>query len=504
VKEKNPESSMLVPRDIVRVAVSLAKRTMLRWPIIAVAFCLGIVLALIAPKILRPVYSSETLILYEDVIQTDNLLGAQQYATESRRQMGMRLREMLLSRTNLERIIVDHNLLPSVVAGKGMIDAVDEFRAKIDCRVRENETFRIVYQGEDPDEVYEVTKALSDSLVAQNLQYRKEKAEATKKFLEAEQTRMIQDLSNKEQNLAEFLVNHPEFAQDAATSASAAGASVRAAARSGTAGDSTVAAIERQLARLRAQQSAPAGAKPTSPTVITITDPKAQAELDAAEAQLTTANSKMKSAQAQYTENHPVYKSATAELQTATDRANRARSAARAATTTVDQGTPSSTGTGSKTNVTAEITRLEGELAKARKGQSTASDSGSEAGQGLVDLETKWGALQREISETREQHEQIGTRLFRATLVATVEESGQASRLVVVDEAYKPRRPTRRGANRTRAMVAAVVTALGITVAFGIGILDDRVFEERDLRKLELGPILHVVSRPQKPRKGKK
>jgi len=140
VIEKNTSKAMLAPRDVIHVALSILRRSARRWPVVALATVIGLIAAFVLPKLMPPVFQSETLILYQETIQTENLLGAQQYAMESRRQIGMRLREMLLSRTNLEQIIKAHNLYPSTVSSRGMIDAVEEFRAKIDCRVRENET----------------------------------------------------------------------------------------------------------------------------------------------------------------------------------------------------------------------------------------------------------------------------------------------------------------------------------------------------------------------------
>ena len=495
MKENKSSSAMLAPRDVIRVAGALARRTLARWPVIVVACLLGTAAAVGAPKIIRPVYSSETLILYQEVIQTDNLLGAQQYATESRRQMGMRLREMLLSRTNLGQIIEAHNLFPKTVESRGMVDAVEEFRSKIDCRVRENETFRIVYQGEDPDEVFEVTTALSKSLVDQNRQYRTEKAEATRQFLSAEQGRMAADLSDREQKLAEFLAAHPEFAQDAATS-TAAGASVRAAARSGTTENTAVAAIDRQLARLRAQLNSPNPIAAAGPPM----DPKAAAELEAAEGALTAANTKLAAARAKYTEQHPDVVAAKGEVQRATERAARARAAARASS---GAAPPPTSDQDVRERLRGEIARLEGQRARARKGQSAATvDEPEEAeGNNVVTLETRYATLNRELMEAREQYEQIQTRLFRATMVASVEASGQASQMVVVDEAYKPIRPTRRGARRTSAMAMGLMLAFGVCIAFGLGFLDDRVYDERDIRKLDLGPIRHVIPRPKGSRK---
>ena len=497
------EQTMLAPRDVINVAWSLIRRTLRRWPVLLGAFVVAVIAGVAVPKVLPPIYSSETLVLYQEVIQTENLLGAQQYAMESRTQVGMRLREMLLSRTNLEQIIKVHDLYSDTVNSRGMIDAVEEFRGKVDCKVRENETFRISYQGDDPDVVFDVTKALSDSLVEQNRQYRTEQAQATKQFLEVEQKRVAAELAQKEQKLAEFLAQHPEFAQDAATTGSASGASVRAAARTSASVDTGIDVLERQARRLRSQL-----ASPTPPPVSAFTggptmDPKSAEAIANAEADLAEARQDLQSKQARYTQQHPDVLAAQAKVQAATARLNQAKASARSIAGPAAPEPPA-TDEERREALKRELSRVDAAIARAKKGQDPEpSDEATGESNRIVTLETQWATLNRELNEVRERNEQIQTRLFRATMVASVEASGRASQMVVVDAAYKPKRPSSRGSRRTGAVAALVVLVLGSMAAFGLGLLDDRVYEERDLKKLKLGPILHVVPSPSR-RKGKK
>lgn len=501
--ETKSEQTILAPRDVLQIAWSLARRTLRQWPVLAGTFVIAVAAAVVAPKLLPPVYMSETLVLYEEVIQTENLLGAQQYTMESRSQIGMRLREMLLSRTNLEQIIKVHNLYPSTVASRGMIDAIEEFRAKIDCRVRENETFRITFQGEDPDMVFEVTKALSDSLVEQNRQFRTEQAEATKQFLEVEQKRVAAELAQKEQKQAQFLAEHPEFAQDfTAGGAAATGASVRAAARSSATTDSGINALQRQARRLRSQIASPAPPPPAAFSGPSL-DPRAAEAIAAAEADLAEARRDLQSKLARYTQQHPDVVAAEAKVRAATARLNQARAAARPASSpSVPE--PPATEEERREALRKELARVEAAIARARKGSEPdpAEDAIGESSR-VVTLETQWATINRELNEVRERNEQIQTRLFRASMVASVESSGRASQMVVVDPAYKPKRPSRRGPRRTGAAAAFVILMFGSMIAFGLGFIDDRIYEERDLKKLKLGPILHVVPRHSR-RKGKK
>ena len=498
--ETKSEQTMLAPRDVIQIGWSLVHRTLRQWPVLAATFIVAVAAGMVTPKMLPPVYMSETLVLYQEVIQTENLLGAQQYRMESRSQIGMRLREMLLSRTNLEQIIKVHNLYPGTVAGRGMIDAIEEFRGKIDCRVRENETFRITFQGEDPDVVFEVTKALSDSLVEQNRQFRTEQAQATKQFLEVEQKRVAAELAQKEQKLAQFLAQHPEFAQDVMMGGAATtGASVRAAARSNATVDTGVNALERQARRLRSQIASPAPPPATAFTGPSI-DPKAAAAIASAEGELAEARRDLQAKLARYTQQHPDVVAAEAKVRSATARLNQARAAARPANSPPMPEPPASEEE-RREALRKELARVESAIARAKKGQEPDPSEATGESSRIVTLETQWATLNRELNEVRERNEQIQTRLFRASMVASVESSGRASQMVVVDAAYKPKRPSRRGPRRTGAVAAFFFMMLGSMAAFALGFLDDRVYEERDLKKLKLGPILHVVP---KGRKGKK
>ena len=99
-----PESSLRTTRDAVRNARMLFRKTARRWPVLAVALLVAAVAALVAPHVIKPRYKSETVLLYREIIQPGTVLDAG-YQVDSRKQMGPRLREMMLSRTNLENVI---------------------------------------------------------------------------------------------------------------------------------------------------------------------------------------------------------------------------------------------------------------------------------------------------------------------------------------------------------------------------------------------------------------
>ncbi len=505
MEELKTQKMVQTPKDVLQRVGAMVRRMLRFGMVIAIAAGIGLLTAVLTPLVIPPVYESETVVLYREVIQTENLLGSQQYQTESGRQVGQRLREMLMSRTNLQKILEQHKLYQDIVDSRGIIDAVETFRNKIDCKVREGETFTIRYQGEDAALVFNVTKTLAESLVQANKQYRIEQAESTKQFLELEEKRTSAELREKEQGLAEFLAGHPEFAQDnAAGTQASAGASVRAAARSSAAAASSlgagIQALERQAARLRQQIANPAAPIPTPVAGLPPDVAAAMAEADSA---LAEAQRELASRQAQYTAQHPDVVAAQAAVRSAQAKVNETRARARpigADPTPIPRNEEARV-----EQLRAQLRQVESSIIRARRGDASAIDTPSDESTRIVALETQWAAINRELEEVRVRYQQIQSRLFRASIVASVEASGRASKMVVVDPAYEPNRPARRGAKRTGAVAFVVVLLLGIGVATALGLVDDRVYDEHDLRKLELGPIVHVVpSDAETGAKGKK
>src|SRR5262249_43252176 len=135
------------------------------------------------------------------------------------RKLGLKLKEMVLSRTRLKSIIDEFKLYPKIVDDRGYVDAVDEMRGHINFRVKDGDTFGLSFDGEDKERVQKVTARLAEALVAENSKNREEQAEVTKEFLDAEKQRVETELKEKESTLAKFLAKHPEFAKETASQA---------------------------------------------------------------------------------------------------------------------------------------------------------------------------------------------------------------------------------------------------------------------------------------------
>jgi protein tyrosine kinase modulator len=490
------ESAFATPREVIAWLASLLSRMARRWRSVAVALAVGVVLGALTPFLLiKPVYTSQVLLLYREGIQASSVLG-QQAHEESRKRLAPRLKDMLLSRTHLEKVVNEFGLYPGTVAKLGAIEAVDELRQHIVFKSHED-TFEISFNGEDAQLVHNVTKRLGDALIEENARYRFEQADATRSFLQAEEQRTAQEMRSKEEALATFLAQHPEFAQDLAPGGAAptAGASVRVAVRQQAAGttpgaDPKIQALERQAQRLRESISSPRPvALPTSNV-----DPALVAAKQAAESELASAQRDLADKQGRFTEQHPDVLAAKSRVKQAEARVQQAVSNLRSGTTEGPRAAPVDENTIKDQLRSVESAMAAHRLKKnATKEDERAGGSGGDVSNFIVALETEWNKVNREAYEARERYNQIQDKLFKASILAGVEASGRASQMVIIDPAFKPVRPTKFGKTRVAASVVAAALALGLIVALVLALLDDRLYNERDLRSLGLGPVVHVI-----------
>ncbi|MCU0681765.1 MAG: hypothetical protein MUF34_05830 [Polyangiaceae bacterium] len=496
------ETAFATPREVMTWLRSLVSRTLRRWPAIVVSLAIGLLLGALTPfLVLKPIYSSQVLLLYREGIQASSVLG-QQSQEESRKRLGPRLKDMLLSRTHLEKVVGEFGLYPGTVARLGIIEAVDELRKHIIFKSHED-TFEVTYDGEDPQLVHDVTKRLGDALIEENARYRFEQAEATRSFLQAEEQRTAQEMRGKDEALSTFLAGHPEFAQELAPGGGgmAPGAGTRAQQRQAAAGgaaallgpvDPRLQALERQAARLRESINSP---RPVALPTRAPVDPALAAAKQAAESEHASAQRDLADKQGRYTEQHPDVLAAKSRVKQAEGRLEQANAAIRNATV----AEPAHAAPVDENTIKDQLRSVEGAIAARRitkkgdKDDPVGATSGGDFSNVIVALETEWNKVNRESYEARERYNQIQDKLFKASILAGVEASGRASQMVIIDPAFKPVRPTRFGKVRVAASVVAVFFSLGLLIALALALLDDRLYTERDLRSLALGPVVHVI-----------
>ncbi len=122
------------------------------------------------------------------------------------------LKEQVMSRPRLESIITEYDLYSAVRRKATMFDAIQSMRKNISVKVNESRSrrdtapasFEISYEGENPRKVRDVTAAISNLFIEDDLRLRGQQARGTSQFLERELDRMRETLRAKEDLLREF------------------------------------------------------------------------------------------------------------------------------------------------------------------------------------------------------------------------------------------------------------------------------------------------------------
>jgi uncharacterized protein involved in exopolysaccharide biosynthesis len=497
---------------------ALLRHALRFWSTGLIVLVLGCVLAL-GVALTRPrIYRSEALILYRERV-APSALGRDE-AVESARRIGLRLRELVLSRSRLERIIAEFHLYGQLVEERGMAEAVDLMRTKVNFKAREGDTYALSFEGEDPALVQQVTQRLTDALVAENERSTVEVAAGTKDFLDAELQRIEEELKKRESRLAKFLSEHPAFAAAPPGTSSLAGVTMTDPKKAGVTpppvrrapGDPRLEALEREAERIRARLN------PTAPPAQSLS-PEAKEALEMWNRRKAEANRELEAAQRDlqdkaqtYTDEHPDMKRAKGRVQAAVKllddvQLQSMREIARLQGRSEAQIKP----------LTAEERdRLQGELVKVqqerdrlrsarrsgegeREAAPAPARSSSEA-DNIVKLETTWVQLTREVADAQEQRRQVETKRFTAEIRDRLAQTEGGTRLVVIDPPYRPTKPARGGRGQVAMLGGVAALIFAFLVMLARALLDDRVYTALDIERLEIGPLLGVVPRPSPPR----
>lgn len=490
---------------------AIVKRMLAHLPVAFVVMALGIAITMVLARQRKPTWGSETVILYREGINRE-FVGVEGGGIDMKTLPG-RLKETLLARQNLERVVKDFNLYPQIYAAEGMIAAVDRLRTKITFKGRSPETFLIAFEGSTPEETQQVTARLAEILI--NDWTEKNRAKATKdiQYIEDQKKRADDNLDQREADLVRFIAVHPEFAAE--NNAEQAGAGIRTEKAKAIA-DPELMALDRQQQRLRAALAAKAGGGAAAPAAggggAAAPGPAAAvlAQKQAADAELAAAQKDLAEKSEKLQDAHPDVRMARARLQAAQDKSREAAAALIAATpmpepllAPVQKPTDEDI---YETKTDDPAKRLESQLAKnerelqARKRGLKPDVKTSAFANQIIQLETEWRRLNREREKAKSLQNDVDARLNKARQNAESELGGYAAQVMVLDAAYLPTTSGTMPKSKFIAIGIVVSLLVGLVGAAAFGMFfDDRVFMADELAAV--APVLAAVPRPPAPKK---
>lgn len=165
------------PEDLLKIA--LRRKWLVVPPLVAGALAAAVLLQFLPNK-----YKSETLILV--VPQRVPESYVQSTVTTRIEDRLQSLRQQILSRTRLERIILDYDLYAPQRASAPMEDIVGLMRRQIDVQLVRGDAFAISFISESPETAQRVTERLASLVIDENLKDREIVAEGTSEFIETQ------------------------------------------------------------------------------------------------------------------------------------------------------------------------------------------------------------------------------------------------------------------------------------------------------------------------------
>lgn len=179
-----------------------------RWFII-VPFCLSMIVGIFLTFKLPKIYSAETLILIEPQrVPTSYVQSLVSTDIGSRIST---MKQQILSRTNVEKIIDEFKLLSGPeYENMYLEDKAENVAKRISVKVtaskrnRAPDSFSISYKGRDPHTVMKIANALASYFINANLKIRESQAIGTSKFIDNERIAMRKKLEEVEIKLKEY------------------------------------------------------------------------------------------------------------------------------------------------------------------------------------------------------------------------------------------------------------------------------------------------------------
>jgi protein tyrosine kinase modulator len=179
--------------------IAIARR---RWWLIVVPFAIVSVGTFIEARLTPNRYRSETVILVvPQRIPESYVRSTVTSRIEDRLQS---IGQQILSRTRLERIILDFNLYPAARKSAPMENVVEMMREDINVETVKGDAFKVTYASGDPQAAQKVTDRLASLFIEENRHDREVLADGTSEFLEVQLENARHRLAEHEKTVEEY------------------------------------------------------------------------------------------------------------------------------------------------------------------------------------------------------------------------------------------------------------------------------------------------------------
>jgi polysaccharide chain length determinant protein (PEP-CTERM system associated) len=148
------------------------------------------------------IYRASTLILVEAQKVPDTYVRST--VSTSVQERLRTLAQQIKSRTRLEQVIVELQLLQDIQDRRSVESFIKKMLENIEVEARNNDAFTVSYAGEEPQVVMQVANKLASLFIEENLKVREQHAIGTTQFFADEMQRVRSVLETQEKTITEF------------------------------------------------------------------------------------------------------------------------------------------------------------------------------------------------------------------------------------------------------------------------------------------------------------
>ncbi len=400
--------------------------------------------------------------------------------------------QQILSRTRLLHIIDELNLYADEHGRLTPDDKVERMRKDIEIElVRDGEgrvsAFNVYYSSRDPQVAQHVTSELTNLFISENLEVRQQQSEDTTKFLEGQLETARKTLSDQEEKIREFKGQHVGElpAQVGSNLQILAGMQSQLQTEEdalNTANQQRV-YLETLVNQYRSLQGSPKSAGATTAGL-----PALDEELDKLRAQLADLSSR-------YTDRHPDVRKLEEQI-AKTERMRDQIAADLNAKASKAQADPSATtpDTADTRDGSSPMVQLQGqlqanrvEIANRERGiaelKTKVTDYQARLNQEPV-REQQLSDLTRGYEQSKANYDELLKKKNESAMATSMELLQQGERFRIIDPPSLPLRPDFPNRLKFCAIGLGIGLALGIVVAGAFEMMDDRIYDEKELQKL--------------------
>ena len=388
------------------------------------------------------------------------------------------IRQEILSRARLRKIIAEFNLYNSAKGKMAGDEVVELMRRDISVEVVTNQlntdraksvaAFKIAYSGPNPVLVQKVTRNLASLFIEENLKDREQESEGTTDFLEGQMEKVRQSLQEQEKRIQTFKSAHAgELPEQQMPSLQMLGQL-----------QSVVQANSDAITRAQQQRSYMASVLESMKMISTPQSMKSSMQL-----QYDSKNAELLNAEQKYKPNHPDILRLKAEM------------AALKVETDSDKSKNLGDGHGQATpdQIQVEIDGLDKEVLK-RTARQSQLEREIQKLQGrmsaLPQVEQQLAELSRDYDTSRTSYQALLPKRNNSSVAAEMERRAQGEQFRILDPASYPEKPSKPNLLQIDILGLLVGVFVGCGLAMLVEMTDSALHSERDLKHSTSAPVL--------------